>query len=87
MDALIVFEPNTFIQPQSMKFLYVMLWPQGCLIPCYIIDRYWKGIPPPHINKHGTLFKMHNTYFLHSYHPHSTQVPSRLQLLKTNPDV
>ena len=33
MDALLVFEPYAFMQPKSMKLLYVIPLPWVCMIP------------------------------------------------------
>ena len=55
------------------------------MAPCnIIIIKCYDGTPLPHINNHRTQFKIHSTHFLHSYHPHYTQIHSRLSLLKTN---
>ena len=43
-----------------------------------IIMKHYEGTPLSHINKHRIQFKIHNTHFLHSYHPNYTQVHSRL---------
>ena len=49
------------------------------MIPCnIIIIQCYDGTPLPHMNNHWNQFKIHNTHFLHSYHPHYTQLHSRL---------
>ena len=60
----------------SGKKIYIYI---SFMIPCtIIITKCYDGTPLPHTNKHGTQFKIYNTHFLHSYHPHYTQVHSRL---------
>ena len=61
-------------EKEILLYIYILF-----MVPCnIIIIKCYDGTALPHINNHGTQFKIQNTYFFHSYYPHHTQVHSRL---------